>query len=164
HRNAPEGRGPMRFRLHVVLMITLFCFAAGPSGVRAAVVIVSNLNEPHSLWDTIKPFVPGVQAGFEAAQEFTTGPKDYDLARNLGNLDLGTKNDFTLTATLQADSNGTPGSVLTGFSYDLKTIPTVGFAHVGFRPPSPIHLTSGAKYWLVLNGSSSDGSGSVAWS
>jgi hypothetical protein len=72
--------------------------------------------------------------------------------------------DFTLTATLQADNGGTPGAVLTTFTFDVSTIPASGFAHVAFDPVSAEKLLAGVNYWFVLNGSSSDGSGGVGLS
>ena len=157
----------MRFRLHLLTTIVLLGLTSVPLGARGAdLVIVSNLNEPHSLYDTILPFTTGGSPGFAAAQEFKTGPNDYKLAQilvNLGNLDPGNNNEFTLSATLRADNNDVPSSVvLTEFSYDTKSIPTSGFANVAFNPASLLSLTSGTNYWFVL--SSSSASGSVGWS
>jgi len=118
-------------------------------------MIVSSLNETNDGNDTITPYLPGVQPGFEAAQEFTTGSQSYVLTQilaNLGGFDPGTGKDFKLTATLQADNGGTPGSVLSTFNYDISTIPTAGFAHVAFAPLSTVNLLSGVNYWFVLNG------------
>ena len=136
---------PMRSSVQVLATIALLVLVCGASGVHAGDIIVSNLGEPHTLWDTIRPFVPGVQDGFEAAQAFKTGPNDYELAKilaNLGNLDPGS--NFTLTATLNADDGGKPGSFLTGFSYSINSIPGSGFANIEFDRNNLITLTSTA--------------------
>ena len=74
----------MRFRLHLLTTIVLLGLTSVPLGARGAdLVIVSNLNEPHSLYDTILPFTTGGSPGFAAAQEFKTGPNDYKLAQIL---------------------------------------------------------------------------------
>ena len=155
----------MRSKMRAFGVVAFIGLFAGASDVHAADIIVSNLSEPHTLWDTIQPFTTGGPPGFAAAQEFTTGGNDYKLAQilaNLGNLDPGNNNEFKLSATLRADNNGIPGSVLTGFSYDIEVIPTSGFAHVEFDPTKLLTLTSGTDYWFVL--SSSSPSGSVDWS
>jgi hypothetical protein len=158
----------MRLRPHLLPLIALCAFAAGPFPARGAdIIIVGNLNETNDGNDTIIPYVPGVQPGFEAAQEFTTGSQSYVLTQilaNLGGFDPGAHNDFTLTATLQSDNAGTPGSVLTKFTYDINSIPSAGFAHVAFNPIASVILASGVNYWFVLSGSSSDGTGGVNWS
>ena len=127
---------------------------------------MSNLAEPHSLYDTLMVYSPPNQPGFESAQAFTTGTNDYTLTSilaNLGNFDPGSNGDFTLSATLQlANSDGTPGTVLTSFTYG--SIPTSGFADVEFDPINSILLSAGTTYMFVLKGVSSDGSGDVDWS
>jgi hypothetical protein len=157
----------MRLPPHLLPLIAVCVLAAAPFPARGADIIVSNLNQTNDGNDTIQPYVPGVQPGFAAAQEFTTGLQSYVLSQilaNLGGFDPGAKNDFTLTATLQSDNGGTPGSVLTTFTYDINSIPAAGFAHVAFNPINSVILTSGVNYWFVLSGSSSDGTGGVNWS
>jgi hypothetical protein len=150
-------------------VLVLFSLAWAPCSVHGATVIVSSLNETNDGNDRITPFLPGGPPGFEAAQEFTTGSNSYVLTQilaNLGNFDPGTNNDFKLTATLQSDNSGAPstGPPLATFKYDINSIPTAGFAHVAFDPIGTVSLMSGASYWFVLNGSSSDGIGGVDWS
>jgi hypothetical protein len=129
---------------------------------------VSNLNQANDGNDALTPFLPGGPPGFEAAQQFTTGSNSYLLTQiiaNLGSLDPGVAGDFKLTASLFADMNDQPtGSALTTFSYNLSSIPKAGFAHIAFDPITTVSLMSGASYWFVLNGSSSDGTGSTDWS
>jgi hypothetical protein len=157
----------MSSRLRVLLVIALFGLAGAPCSVHGASVIVSSLNETNDGHDLITPFVPGGPPGFEAAQEFTTGSSNYVLTQilaNLGGFDPGTNKDFTLTATLQADNGGAPGSVLAMFNFDINSIPAAGFAHVAFNPIGTVSLMSGPGYWFVLKGTSSDGTGGVDWS
>jgi len=148
------------------VMFALCTLAAIPSGTRAADIIVSNLAEPHPLFDTILVYSPPDPTGFESAQAFTTGTNDYILTSilaNLGNFLPGSNGDFTLTATLQlANSDGTPGTVLTSFTHG--SIPSSGFADIEFDPINTILLTAGTTYMFVLQGVSSDGSGGVDWS
>jgi hypothetical protein len=151
----------------LLTVIALCALAAAPLSVRGGDLIVSSLNESNDGNDTITPYVPGVQPGFMAAQEFMTGSQNYLLTQilaNLGNFDPGVNGEFTLTATLQADNGGKPGSVLTTFTVDLSMIPTASFGHVAFDPVSAVNLRSGVNYWFVLNGSSSDGTGGVGLS
>jgi hypothetical protein len=154
-------------RVRLLPVLAALGLAVVLPGARAGdIIIVGILCEPHPSSDTIFPATPSL-FGFEAAQEFTTGSKSYALESilaNLGNLDPGKNGDFALTAALQADNGGNPGTVLATFNYDLSTIPKSGFAHVKFAPVSPVTLSSGVNYWFVLGGSSSDGSGGVDWS
>jgi hypothetical protein len=141
-------------------MIAVCALAAAPFSARGADIIVSNLNQTNDGYDTI-------QLDFAAAQEFMTGSQSYVLTQilaNLGGLDPGANNDFKLTATLQGDNGGNPGTVLTKFTYDISSIPSAGFAHVAFNPIASVILASGVNYWFVLSGSSSDGTGGVNWS
>jgi len=147
-------------------MIALFTLATIPPGARAADIIVSNLAEPHTLFDTLKAYIPPNTPGFESAQAFTTGTDSYlldTISANLGNFDPGLNGDFTLSAVLySANSDGSPGTFLTSFNH--AAIPASGFADVAFNPIDQVLLSAGATYLFVLKGSSADGTGGVDWS
>ncbi len=120
-------------------------------------------------FDTIMPtYDYPVQYGLNSAQEFTTGPAATTLDvifANIGYYYSGTNGDFQLTATLVADSGGTPtGSTLVSFTFNASSIPTSGFADVEFDPVHTMTLAANTNYWFVLAGSSpSDGTGGVDW-
>jgi len=149
-------------------MVVLWGVVASHSA-RAGSLVVGNLGQKPFGADTIMPYDPGIgQFGFTAAQEFNTGSAATSLDRifaNIGNYVAGTNGDFQLTATLLADSGGTPsGSTLVSFMFNVGSIPTSGFANVEFDPVHTFNLAASTNYWFVLTGSSpSDGSGSVDW-
>jgi hypothetical protein len=149
-----------------VAVVALWGFVASQS--TRADLIVGNLDQAASGADTIVPYGAAIgQPGFTAAQEFNTGPDATSLDRifaNIGNYNSGTSGDFQLTATLLADSSGTPtGSPLVTFSFNSASIPTSGFANVEFDPIASFQLAAHTNYWFVLSGNSSDGSGGVDW-
>ncbi|MFI5458258.1 MAG: choice-of-anchor R domain-containing protein [Isosphaerales bacterium] len=158
----------MKSRSCVVTMVALWGVVASQSA-RAGNLVVSNLGQSPSGADFIMPYDPSIgQFGFTAAQEFNTGSPATSLDRifaNIGNYDSGTNGDFQLTATLLADSAGTPsGSPLVSFTFNVGSIPTSGFANVEFDPVGTFNLAASTNYWFVLSGSSpSDGSGGVNW-
>jgi hypothetical protein len=146
-------------------MIALLSLLTSPLA-RAGNLVVGNLDQPPLTFDSIIPYDPSIgQPGFAAAQQFTTGPSGTSLDRifvSIGDYNAGT--DFHLTATLFADNAGLPtGAQLTGFTYNVSSIPTAGFATVEFDPTSAVNLAANTPYWFVLNGSSSDGSGNTDW-
>jgi len=150
-------------------MVALWGVVAAQSA-RAGTLVVTNLGDsPSATPDTIVPYDPAIgQFGFTAAQEFNTGSVATSLDNilvNIGNYYSGTNGDFQLTASLLADSGGTPtGSPLVSFTFNVAAIPTSGFANVEFDPVGSFNLTANTNYWFVLSGSSpSDGTGSVDW-
>jgi len=148
-------------------MVALWGVVAAQSA--RADLIVGNLDQAPAGADTIVPYVPSFgQPGFTAAQEFNTGPVTGFLGpifANIGNYYSGTNGDFQLTATLLADSSGTPSGIpLLTFTFNAASIPTSGFANVEFDPVGSLSLAASTNYWFVLSGSSpSDGTGSVDW-
>jgi hypothetical protein len=135
---------------------------------RADTIVVGNLDQTPQDSDLIVPYDPSIAfSGLTRAQEFNTATVAMPLERifaNIGNLDTGTNGDFQLTATLLADSSGTPtGSPLVTFTFNASSIPTSGFANVEFDPVGTFNLAANTNYWFVLSGSSSDFSGSASW-
>jgi hypothetical protein len=157
----------MRSRSWLLTMVALWGVVAFQSA-RAGSLVVSNLDQTPDGADFIMPYDPAIaQPGFTAAQEFTTGGTATSLDRilvNIGNYYSGTNGDFQLSATLQMDSSGTPGSQLDTFTFNVAAIPTSGFANIEFDPVTPFTLAANTNYWFVLSGSSpSDGTGGVNW-
>jgi hypothetical protein len=145
---------------HLVLAAAILLVPS--SRVRAGSLVVGNLDQPAA------PSSPDtLDDTFSLAEEFTTGSSGTTLDHifaSLGRLDTGNAGDFTLTAQLVADSGDTPtGALLTGFTFAMASIPGTGFATVAFDPTSSVTLAANTSYWFVLSGTSSDGSGSVAW-
>jgi hypothetical protein len=152
------------------------------SAARAEDVLVGNLDQgiPPSMggpfYDVIQPLTPGDPlSGFTAAQEFTPGLAGETLTRifaSLGGYDVG-DGTFTLTAQLFAidpSSNLPTGTALTSFTFNPAAIPPPPsgadlptFANVELDPTSAVSLDATKGYWLVLSGSSDDGSGSTLW-
>jgi hypothetical protein len=152
------------------------------SSVRAEDVLVGNLDQgiPPSMggpfYDVIQSMTPGdPTSGFTAAQEFTPGLAGETLTRvfaSLGGYDVG-DGTFTLTAQLFANdptTNLPTGALLTTFTFNPATIPPPPtgadlptFANVELDPTNPVSLDPTKGYWVVLSGSSNDGSGSTYW-
>jgi hypothetical protein len=157
----------MGTKFRVLSMIALLSLLTSPLA-RAGDLVVGNLGQPPLTFDSIIPNDPSIgQPGFAAAQEFTTGSTGTSLDRifaSIGDYNAGKSNDFQLAATLYANVSGLPGGpALTTFSFKLASIPTAGFANVEFDPITPFNFAANTGYWFVLNGSSSDGSGSTDW-
>lgn len=156
----------MKVRVPLPAMIALLALATIPPGARAADLIVSNLTEPHSSFDTLRAYVPPNTSGWDSAQGFTTGTSSYlldTISANLGDFDPGPNDDYTFSADLYAaNSDGTPGTFLTSFNH--AAVPASGFADVVFNPITQVLLSAGTTYLFVLKSSSADGKGGVAWS
>ena len=90
----------------------------------------------------------------------------------MGGYDVG-DGTFKLTAQLFANdptTNLPTGALLTTFTFNPATIPPPPngadlptFANVELDPTSTVSLDATKGYWVVLSGSSDDGSGSTYW-
>jgi hypothetical protein len=164
--------------LPVLAMLGIMAWSAA----RAEDVLVGNLDQsvPPSMggpkYNVIQSTTPGDSSTeFTAAQEFAPGLTGETLTRvfaSLGGYDVG-DGTFTLTAQLFANDPATnlpTGAILTMFTFNPATIPPPPsgadqptFANVELDPTSTVSLDVTKRYWVVLSGSSDDGSGSTYW-
>jgi hypothetical protein len=171
----------MKWKDHVLPFLAMLGIMAC-SAARAEDVLVGNLDQGvpplagGPFYDVIlSPVAGDPLSGFTAAQEFTPGLAGETLTRvfvSLGGYDVG-DGTFTLSAQLFANDPSTnlpTGALLTTFTFNPATIPPPPpgadlptFANVELDPTSTVSLDPTKGYWVVLSGSSDDGSGSTYW-
>ena len=142
-------------RLYVSIAVLTLCFLAP---LRAG-IIVGNL-PPVSERAATQLGEAGPSAGnFQKAQSFTMGNADYTLDQASLRLSCSPVGDGgncgalqSLTLQLFSDNSGGPGSAIATLTHSFGVPLPPGFATYDFTPGSPLDLTHGQTYWIVLGG------------
>ncbi len=161
----------MRLSPRVWPIIASLGFCASPLAASADQILVGNLNEAVS--NTSPQQIDPLDT---AAQEFSSAVSVnlVSIQASLGYIDLGTNNDFALTAQLwevsSMGSNPYQGALIATLSQNASTpLDPDGYSNVEFDPTGTVSLDATKYYWFVLSGTSStpdtppNDTGSVQW-